>query len=289
MPIGRRDKRSDPGETQSEDDCRWDAETLKGVSLKANEAKCVLYLGYSDLGQFRKYLCSAPFLQYFLLWAQHHTGSSFRSHSIFQLLNIAWKEDQLEEKYGETVEDLLGRYAKNENSDKINIQHILAGLIYQLVHHAQGYRWDFQDQITELFDMQFSDNSFSGLDDSPATSQWGPLPGEAWGEPYNRALNAFQMMTKNIIRWDERHGKSNGHALNQLDQALKLQFMKESSQTIFTAGVLLHESMIMLDKKIFKVYWRDSEKVREDLENRFDILSNTTTIAPDSRTMGEEE
>ena len=204
-------------------------------------------------------------------------------------LNIAWKEDQLEEKYGETVEDLLGRYAKNENSDKINTQHILAGLIYQLVHHAQGYRWDFQDQITELFDMQFPDNPLPGLDDPPATPQWGPLPGEAWGEPYNRALNAFQMMTKNITRWDERHGKSNGHAPNQLDQALKPQFMKESSQTTSTAGVLLHEPVTMLDKKVFKVYWGDPEKVREDLENRFDILPNTTMIAPDPRAMGGEE
>ena len=62
------------------------------------------------------------------------------------------------------------------------------------------------------------------------------------------------MMTKNIIKWNKKHEKLNKHAFNQLNQTLKSQFIKKLFQTTFIVDVLFYESMIMLNKKIFKIY-----------------------------------
>jgi hypothetical protein len=60
------ERRSDLAASQSDDEDAWHGESFKRVSLKGNETKCALYLGYTDLGQFQTYLCSGPFLRYFL-------------------------------------------------------------------------------------------------------------------------------------------------------------------------------------------------------------------------------
>jgi len=158
------------------------------VSLKRNETKCALYLGYTDLGQFRRYLCSGPTLRYFLPWAKNHDGPAFRANPIFRLMAIAYKTNSLEKKCGKTTEDLLGHYTTNEESDnKIGSQQVLGGLINQLVHYAKVYNPKIQAKMAEQFAEKFPSTKLPALDKAPLTPKWGPVPEEAWGESYKRA------------------------------------------------------------------------------------------------------
>jgi len=101
---------------------------------------------------------------------------------------IAYKNDSLEEKYGKTIENLLGRYTTNEESDnKIGSQQALGGLINQLVHYAKVYNPKIQAKMAEQFAEKFPNTKLPALDEAPLTPKWGPVPEEAWGEYYKRA------------------------------------------------------------------------------------------------------
>jgi len=172
------ERRSDLAASQSGDEDAWDGESFERVSLKGKETKCALYPGYTDLGQFRRYLCSCPLLRYFLSWAKNHGGPAFRENPIFRLIVIAYKTDTLEKKCGKTIEDLLGRYTTNEESDnKIGSQQVLAGLIYQLMHYAEVYNPEIRAKIAGQFAENFPDTKLPTLDEAPLTPKWEPFPG----------------------------------------------------------------------------------------------------------------
>ncbi len=104
------------------------------------------------------------------------------------MIAIAYKTDSLEKKCGKTIEDLLGRYTTNEESDnKIGSQKVLAGLIYQLVHYAEVYNPKIQAKMAEQLAEKFLNTKLPVLDEAPLTPKWEPFPGEACGESYNRA------------------------------------------------------------------------------------------------------
>lgn len=203
---------------------------------------------------------------------------------------IAYKNDSLEEKYGKTIEDLLGRYTTNEESDdRIGSQKVLAGLIYQLMHYAEVYNPEIQAKIAGQFAEKFPNTKLPALDEAPLTSKWGPFPREAWGESYNRALNAFRMIAKNLTRWEERHGKANGYRSQALDPTSKPRFMMDPSLTLSEVASLLHASVRTLDSKVSKIYWADARRLREDLEDDFETIPDTTKTAPDPRAMDGDE
>lgn len=45
-------------QSDPDDDSAWHPESLRWITLKKNEARFALYLGFTDLGEFRKYLAS---------------------------------------------------------------------------------------------------------------------------------------------------------------------------------------------------------------------------------------
>lgn len=65
--------------------------------------------------------------------------------------------------------------------------------------------------------------------------------------------------------------------------------MIDSSLTLSEIGSLLHEPVRMLDSKVFKIYQTDARQLREDLEDKFETIPDTTKTAPDPRAMDGDE
>lgn len=117
----------------------------------------------------------------------------------------------------------------------------------------------------------------------------GTFPGGAWVEFYNRALNAFQIMAKNLTRWEERHGKANSHRSHALDPASQPRFMMNPSLMLSEVGSLSHEPVRTLDSKVSKIYWADARRLRKDFEDDFETVPDTTKTAPDPRAIDGDE
>lgn len=78
---------------------------------------------------------------------------------------------KLEEKYGKAVEDLLEQHATNEDSGKkTGHDQILAGLMYQLVHHAENYSTEVQVEIAAQFAKLYLCTTLPALNDRSADS-----------------------------------------------------------------------------------------------------------------------
>ena len=83
----------------------------------------------------------------------------------------------------------------------------LAGIVYQLAHNSETFDEAKQRQVKATFDAVADSGLVKGTNEQrvlptlievPQTPVWRPLPGKAWGEPYNRAINALEVFTNCI-------------------------------------------------------------------------------------------
>lgn len=175
----------------------WDASTGKGIKVDKYEPKAARYLGYKDLGQFRRWQCSHVFLDVFFAWQKAIAAKSFRASQVFSKIMSAKRDGKLEEKYGGTLGDLHKRYPVSGAGDlddevqKQNRQEHLTGLLYQLVHQQVDFNVDEQMSLeTKSFDNRPDKKTLPEIRHPPQTPSWGPHEqfGEEHGECYNRAL-----------------------------------------------------------------------------------------------------
>ena len=198
---------------EAELDKPWDNEKMVGISVSHNEQKAARYLGYEDLGMFRTYLCSHMFLDYFLEFTEKAGGKGFRSSAIFKALAAARKDGTMESLFGGSLKDLIKRYPVGPPQldnplQKLVRNRLIAGVTYQLVHNEPLFSEDRQNILTEVFQNRCDQKTLRPITEAPPVPKWGPFENEEWGEPYNRAISAFQVFKIDLSRWDERHGNA---------------------------------------------------------------------------------
>jgi uncharacterized Rmd1/YagE family protein len=164
----------------------FDDEKLIGISVSKNEQKTTLYLGYTDLSEYRKYQCSHQFLKYYLMRIEYCVMKFFRVNQVFKLLKA--HRDDLISKYDDIIDDLRKRYSieeineLNNEEDKLKRQQLLTGLIYQLMHCQRLF--DASAQVA-LIEGRFIDRrdkkTLSLLTDSPKASAFEPISEKPWG------------------------------------------------------------------------------------------------------------
>lgn len=166
----------------------------------------------SAAGRFSKYGSNGA------VWRRIAPKTGYRSTAVFEELRDARSEDF--DRFGGTVSDLTYRYPTitaphaDTAEEKQRRNRLMAGLVYRLVTDTTP--WDRDEQqafmaracMTQLFPPD--GKMIPEFATPPETLTWGPFEGEAWGEPYNRAITALRVMTNDYARWAERQGKSDG-------------------------------------------------------------------------------
>ena len=107
----------------------------------------------------------------------------------------------------------------------------MAGILYQLVHHHPA--WSSRAQramINSRFPNRSDGKSLPPMTAAPPTPTWGPLDGEAWGEPYNRALGLLRITMTAFNRWDERVGKVSNLESTTRDPNERLSSMRQTDE-----------------------------------------------------------
>ncbi len=286
----------------------WDEKTVIGIKLRSSEQKAARYLGFNDIGRFRAYLSSHIFLQYWMYWSKANASTkSFRAPNVFRYLKSSYDNNSLSEDYTSTLDALTEKYPMQSAIDGEDedfaalINPRLAGIVYQLVHNHETFDEARQRQVKATFD-EMSDSSgvdtginerrvLPTLTEAPQTPIWGPLPGEAWGEPYNRAINALQVFTNGIARWKERYGKEDGlRPCAVPDQFIpKFMLVKNMNEVIGEGISNLRTPVTMLAPKTFRLYWADPQSTKDELGEQHSTIPEFTQTGPDPRSFAAPE
>ena len=275
----------------------WDTTELSGIIVNHNERKAARYLGYSDFGAYRTYLCSHVFLDVWLPWKTYNT-TLFQSKPIFKLLAAAAKTNEgLESKYGGSLQEVLDRYplgasSKDDAPGKLKRQHLIAGLVYQLMHSTRQFRQEQQAVVKTTFDARYGQDGkkLPVIAVAPIIPIWGPLKSEDWGEPYNRAIGALQTMNLDLNRWSERQGKDDGLKSREIPRGSTPTFMDahaDQDEELWEKGeqMLIREPVEMLEAKEFPLYWANSIADKDTLEDLHGKIPTSTIMGPDPRSM----
>ncbi|KAL8779986.1 MAG: hypothetical protein Q9213_006675 [Squamulea squamosa] len=122
------------------------------------------------------------------------------------------------------------------------------------------------------------------------------LPPLSRGEPYNRAINAFQIFSTDLTRWQERQGKLNGKGLKayKIPSSEIPSFMRpmtgvQSASTMGSGLVQSPPPNKMLEEIIFPLYWDDEEARKEALEREFQKIPMDSIPGPDPRSYSGKE
>ncbi|CAF9926833.1 MAG: hypothetical protein HETSPECPRED_006430 [Heterodermia speciosa] len=71
---------------------------------------------------------------------------------------------------------------------------------------------------------------------APPPPTWGPMDGEAWGEPYNRALGLLRINMTAFNRWDERLGKASNLESTTIDPSERPSSMRQTDERETSRG-----------------------------------------------------
>ena len=276
-------------------DLAWDPSTLSGIDVSKNESKAALYLGFDDIGVFRTYQCSHACMAGWLRFdAVRPPKGGLKSGAIFVQLERALSDPI--GNFGRTPDELDAKCpidaAPGESAVQIRNKREkhMAGILYQLVHHHPQWTPDEQKAMAESFQGRLDVKTLPEIE-TPSIPKWGPFPGDAWGEPYNRALGLLRATMTAWTRWDERLGKSTG--LQSMPANIKdlPTFMQTSDDADTGPTVAVREPVAMLEKKTINLYWSDSRPRRDTLEVTYDDvpLPPLTQPAPDIRALSATE
>lgn len=201
--------------------------------------------------------------------------------------------------------DIRYKYAQNPGPKELDTPeqkasrvHCMADLVYQLIQDKEP--WDEEEQVLtkSVFDSRRKSKELElpTLATAPdSTPVWGPMDNETWGEPYDRAINAFQIMTTYVAGSHERKGREADEFLEPqpISPIDAPEFMKMNLQTqdsTVTMTVNVKEPMDVLQPKAIKVIHVISEEDQSRLEaENKDLMITTSLGAPDLRSMPGEE
>lgn len=176
----------------------------------------------------------------------------------------------------------------------------MAGLLYQLVHDETIFNIDTQ-RLTKDENVLGPKKPIPDIDTEPRSPVWGPLTDEHWGESYNRALAAFQMMTTDLSRWPERQGKQDGLVSEILDKVqhtlvsettrprTSCQRKRRQRSTMGSSALVIREAAAVLQPKHITIRWDIDEDDRDVLETEHKIVLQTKSKAPDSQAISGAE
>ena len=285
----------------------WNEKTLTGVKHRSSEQKAARNLGYNNIGRFRAYLCSHSFLQYWLYWNETNTATqSFRAANVFRYLKSAFDNNSLSEDYPDTLDALSEKTPTQSLVDReiddpaAQVYRRLAATVNQLVHNSETFDKAKQRQVKASFDA-ISDSELESrsnerrvlptLVEAPQITVRGPLPGEAWGEPYNRTINAFHVFTNGFARWRERYGKEDGFRPCAIPDQHIPNFMlaKKANEVINEEIPDLRTPVSMLVPKTFRLYWADPQSMKDELEYKYSTIPESTQTGPDPRSLHAPE
>ena len=277
----------------------WDSQTFKGIDCAKNEQKTARYLGYDDVGEYRKYQASHLFLNLWLLWQSTSESRRFRIYGAFKILSSTKPQDRMEQ-FGGTIPELQQRYPFStdaEPDDTVyaeNRKRFMTSLLFSLVHDDSGF--DPEKQMTlerEEFTNRSDNKTLPKIVDGPITPKWGPHPNEPWGEPYNRAWMCISQFFNTWNRWNERQGKPTGLVKAPIPETIIPTFMLNSN----TAGnaprsqatIEVKQATSMLEPKTFSLYWADDIARKDELEAEHKVIPVFSQKGPDPRALPAAE
>ena len=280
-------------------DFPWDAQTLKGIDCSKNEQKTARYLGYDDVGEYRKYQASHLFLNMWLLWNGVLDSKPFRIHATFKILNSTQPKDRTEQ-FGGTILELRQRYpfssppTPDDAVEAENRRWFMTSLLFSLVHDDSGF--DPEKQITlerEEFTNRPDNKTLPKIVNAPIVPKWGPHPNESWGEPYNRAWMCIAQFTTSWSRWNERQGKKTGLLKSPIPEVFIPSFMAASNAaqdvTRSKPTLEIKQATSMLEPKTFSLYWADDAARKDELEATHQVIPVFSQQGPDPRALPAAE
>ena len=280
-------------------DLPWDTQTFKGIDCSKNEQKTARYLGYDDVGEYRKYQASHIFLNLWLIWNSTQESKRFRINQTFKILNSTKPQDRTEQ-FGGTIPELQQRYPLSSNPtpddtvDTENRKRFMTSLLFLLVHDDTDF--DPEKQMTlerEEFTNRPDNKTLPKTVDGPITPKWGPHPNESWGEPYNRAWMCISQFNNTWSRWNERQGKPTGLAKTPIPETNIPSFMVASNTghdlPRSKPTVEVKQATSMLEPKTFSLYWADDIARKDELEAKHQVIPVFSQQGPDPRALPAAE
>ena len=270
-------------------DDRWNVESKLGIDVSKNESKAAAYLGFATVGELRQYQASHTCMEaYFHFDAVRPRKGGLKGEGIFRQLEEA--KDELLRTFGRTWAELDQKCpvtrspGETPTQAKLKVDKHMAGVLYQLVHHQPA--WSDNEQRTmaqQHFVNRPDEKSLPPITTAPPTPTWGPLQGEAWGEPFNRALGLLRITMTAFNRWDERLGKASNLESTTMDPNERPSFMRGADDVDEGPPAVVREPVDMLSKKLLGLRWNDPRPRRETLETTYGKTPSMLQTAPDIR------
>ncbi|KAL8673315.1 MAG: hypothetical protein Q9168_002239 [Polycauliona sp. 1 TL-2023] len=255
----------------------WNSTTLKGMNFSKTESICARYIGFDDLGHLRRWQASHQFLN---SWNGTPCGV-------------------MRNRPDKSLPPLNEQSTAQERLKRACVA------IFHLVHSSNDTTFDAEAQSRIQQHSIFTDKSFPVVDSAPPTlPTWRNYSIDAWGEPYNRAMNAFMLFNLQLSRWSERHGKPDGLKSKKIPDKLIPRFMTaaagqdpngtRSSPSIevepgLVQRIQAHQPVEMLKPLRLEIYWADPIPTKEDLDQEHGSVPENTKASPDLRRLHGSE
>ena len=264
---------------------KWSPDTLSGMSEGKSEQKVARYLGYKDIGEYRRYQCSHLVMPIFLKWHEVvGPPGQLKSKVLFRILHDTELRKELD---GKKLPDIVEMYPVTDSID--NRQKLQAALLHLLVDSQEEWDINIQREMqTSYFNNREDNKTLADVETRPVRPAWGPLRDEYWGEPYNRAWNLLSQLTNSWSRWKERGSDTAKFASKPIGDEHTPAFMKTTLPKP-TVRVPIREAVEPLPEKSFLILWADTRVVKDELEERHETLPISPQVAADPRCIDGEE